>query len=60
MNNARAYNMLFGNIESQTGAKYWLSYQGVSASLIRAGFGPGVVDSTNGVARTGGLWYVQV
>ena len=54
MNNARAYNMLFGNIESQTGAKYWLSYQGVSASLIRAGFGPGVVDSTNGVARTGG------
>lgn len=53
MNNTRAYNLLFNNVESKTGAHYWLSFQGVSASLNRAGFGPGLVDATNCVARTG-------
>ena len=51
--NERIYNMLFNNVEWQTGASYWLASRGVGADSYLAYFGPGMVGEDGGMTRAG-------
>ena len=53
VDNERIYNMLFNNVEWQTGASYWLASRGVSADSGNAHFGPGMVGEGDGLASAG-------
>ena len=53
VDNERIYNMLFNNVEWQTGASYWLASRGVYAYSDYAGFGPGMVSEGGGVTDAG-------
>ena len=53
--NERIYNMLFNNVEYQSGASYWLASRGVYAYSDYAGFGPGMVREVGGVTLAGTL-----
>ncbi len=57
--NGRAYNMLFNNVDWEGGAMYWLASRGVGANSDYANFGPGMVCAVGGVSRagTGNLFY---
>ena len=51
--NERIYNMLFNNVEWQTGASYWLASRGVVAGSDDAYFGPGMVYEVGGMTFAG-------
>ena len=49
VDNERIYNMLFNNVEWQTGASYWLASRGVFAFSVGATFGSGLVNEGGGL-----------
>ena len=51
--NERIYNMLFNNVEYQSGAAYWLASRGVFAGSDFAYFGPGLVGEGDGMTSAG-------
>ena len=53
MDNTRAYNLLFNNVEYPTGAQYWLSSPGVYGYSSLAAFGPGLVGTGGGITIAG-------
>ena len=53
VDNERIYNMLFNNVEWQTGASYWLASRGVRAYSDFAAFGPGWVNEVGGMTIAG-------
>ena len=53
--NERIYNMLFNNVEYQSGAAYWLASRGVIAISSYAYFGPGMVGEVDGLTHAGTL-----
>ena len=53
LSDTRAYDMLFDNVEPETGKAYWLASVGVYADSGDAGFGPGVVGAGDGVTNAG-------
>ena len=53
MENTRAYNLLFNNVEYPNGAQYWLASRGVGAVPGSAYFGPGVVNTDGGISFAG-------
>ena len=54
--NERLRSMLFDNVEPETGKAYWLASRGVYtlSDVSFAGFGPGVVDTEDGLTIAGG------
>ena len=60
VDNERIFNMLFNNVEGQTGASYWLASRGVYADDSNyARFGLNMVNEIEGVtnAGTSGMFY---
>ena len=55
LENTRLKNMLFENVEPETGKAYWLASRGVCAvpDGVYAGFGPGVVYDDGGMTGAG-------
>ena len=53
MENTRAYNLLFNNVEYPNGAQYWLASRGVRAYPDYAFFGPGLVGTDGGITIAG-------
>lgn len=49
--NTRASDMMFKDVEWQTGKAYWLASRGVRAYSDVAYFGPGIVGTEDGVTR---------
>ena len=51
--NTRASDMMFKDVEWQTGKAYWLASRGVRAHSDYAFFGPGIVSTEDGVTYAG-------
>lgn len=61
VSDTNAYNLLFNNVEYGSGACYWLASRGVRARSAAASFGPGGVNTEDGVtmAGSGGSMFIS-